>query len=286
MTPLLIFGGMAAIFLILLAVERLFPLRERRRSFFPRLAVNLVLSAVTFLIASKLVTPATLATVEWTSTKPFGLLAFFPLHPLAHAVLGLLLMDLAFYYWHLANHRVHFLWRFHNVHHIDPDLDISTAVRFHFGEVFLSTAFRIVQVAVIGVSASTYFLYEIGFQANTFFQHSNVRLPIGIERLLNKVLVTPRMHGIHHSAVENETNSNYSTVLSWWDRLHGTLRLNVPQSHITIGIPAYLRPEDNTIGNCLTLPFHKQRDYWRLSDGTTAARDPDQVGPEQTLLAE
>ena len=286
MTPSLILGAAAAVFLILLAAERLFPLRERRRAFFPRLAVNLFLSAFAFFVASKLVTPAAVATAGWAATKPFGLLAFFPLPPLAQPVLGFLLMDLSFYYWHLANHRVRFLWRFHNVHHIDPDLDISTALRFHFCEILFSTAFRIVQVAAIGVSAWTYFVYEAAFQANTLFHHSNVRLPIGLERLLNRVLVTPRMHGIHHSAVENETNSDYSAVLSWWDRLHGTLRLNVPQSHITVGVPAYLDPADNTIWNCLALPFRKQRDYWRLPDGTTPARNPSQIEPQPTRLAE
>ena len=286
MTSVAIFGGFIAFFLILLVAAWLFPLRQRSRSFFPRLALNLVLSAMSFLVASMVVQPAALATEGWASAKPFGLLALFPFPPLAHAVLGFLFMDLAFYYWHLLNHRIGFLWRFHNVHHIDPDLDISTAVRFHVGEIFLSTGFRIVQVALIGVSAGTYFLYELAFQANSLLQHSNVRLPIALERILNKILVTPRMHGIHHSNVMDETNSDYSAVFSWWDRMHGTLRLNVPQSKITIGMPAYLNSEDNTIWNCLRLPFSKQRDYWRFPDGTIANRDPGQLDPKQARLAE
>ena len=286
MTSAIIMGGLVALLLILLAAEWMFPLRQRKRSFFPRLAVNLVLSAIAFLIASKFIGPVALATAGWSSTEPFGLLFLFRLPPLAHAVFGFLLLDLAFYYWHFLNHRIRFLWRFHNVHHIDPDLDITTAVRFHFGEIFLSTGFRIVQVAVIGVSVGTYFLYEFAFQANTLLQHSNVRLPIALERILNKILVTPRMHGIHHSTVMVETNSDYSSVFSWWDRMHGTLRLNVPQSRITIGIPAYLDPKDNTIWNCLRLPFCKQRDYWRFPDGTTTARDPGQLDPKRAHLAE
>jgi sterol desaturase/sphingolipid hydroxylase (fatty acid hydroxylase superfamily) len=182
-------------------------------------------------------------------------------------------MDLTFYWWHVANHRVPFLWRFHNVHHIDPDLDVSTAFRFHFGEVALSAAFRVAQVSAIGLSGWMFAVYELVFQVNTAFHHSNVRLPIQLERLLNLVIVTPRMHGIHHSQVRDETNSNYSVVFSWWDRLHRTLGLNIPQSAIVIGVPAYSHPADNRLWNALLLPFQRQRDYWRGLDGTAIERD-------------
>jgi sterol desaturase/sphingolipid hydroxylase (fatty acid hydroxylase superfamily) len=115
-------------------------------------------------------------------------------------------------------------------------------------------------------------IYEIIFQANTLFHHSNVRLPIRIERLLNLVIVTPRMHGIHHSQVRDETNSNYSVVFSWWDRLHRTLGLNIPQSEIVIGVPGYAEAADNSFSNAFLLPFRRQRDYWRRPDGTIVRR--------------
>jgi sterol desaturase/sphingolipid hydroxylase (fatty acid hydroxylase superfamily) len=111
-------------------------------------------------------------------------------------------------------------------------------------------------------------------QANTLFHHSNVRLPVRMERLLNRVLVTPRMHGIHHSQVRHETNSNYGVVFCWWDRLHRTLGLNVPQAHIEVGIPGYSRPDDNRFWHTVMLPFRKQRDYWRRPDGTVPLREP------------
>src|SRR5690606_5035552 len=120
-----------------------------------------------------------------------------------------------------------FLWRFHNVHHLDPDLDVSTALRFHFGEIAFSAAFRVVQISAIGVGAPVYWAYELCFQAGTLFHHSNVRLPLRLERALSRLLVTPRMHGIHHSQVEAEASSNYGVLLPWWDLLHRTLRLNV-----------------------------------------------------------
>ena len=134
--------------------------------------------------------PAAGWTLQWANNQPFGLLHLITVPPPVQFALGVLLLDLSFYYWHVANHRIPFLWRFHNVHHIDPDLDVTTAFRFHFGEVAMSVVFRVLQVALIGVPAVLFAAYEVIFQANTAFHHSNVRLPIGLERSLNKLFVT------------------------------------------------------------------------------------------------
>jgi sterol desaturase/sphingolipid hydroxylase (fatty acid hydroxylase superfamily) len=203
----------------LFVLERRHALRRQRRPLLGRLLVNAAVSATAFAAAGVLVRPTALAVLDWASNRPFGIAHLVPMPVAAQFVLSFLLMDLTFYWWHVANHRIPFLWRFHNVHHIDPDLDVSTAFRFHFGEVALSAAFRAAQVSVIGLSGWMFVAYEVVFQANTAFHHSNVRLPIRLERLLNVVLVTPRMHGIHHSQVRNETNSNYSVVFSWWEAL-------------------------------------------------------------------
>lgn len=160
----------------------------------------------------------------------------------------------------------------------------TTAVRFHFVEIGYSAAFRALQVTVIGGPAWVFVAYETAFQLNTLFHHSNVCLRIGIERWLNLVIVTPRMHGIHHSKQFHEINSNWSSVFSWWDRLHGTLRLNVPQSAIDIGVAGYSLPEDNTVRAVFTMPFWTQRDYWRDADGKEV---PGRQGTgKQTRLAE
>jgi sterol desaturase/sphingolipid hydroxylase (fatty acid hydroxylase superfamily) len=149
-----------------------------------------------------------------------------------------------------------------SVHHIDPDLDVSTAFRFHFGEIGMSAIFRVIQISLIGISPVAFIIYESCFTANTLFHHSNIKMPIKVERILNKFLVTPRMHGIHHSQIKNETNSNYSTVFPWWDWLHRTIRLNIPQKNIVIGIPGYSKKDDNNFWQVLLLPFRKQRKYW------------------------
>src|SRR5205807_1160819 len=169
---------------------------------------------------------------------------------------------------------------------IDLDLDVSTGFRFHFGEVAMSAALRVAQVTLLGVPASAFAAYEVVFQANTLFHHSNVRLPIRFERLLNKVLVTPRMHGIHHSQIQRETNSNFGVVFWWWDKLHRTVGLNIPQSEIEVGIAGYSAPDDNRLWHALTLPFRKQRDYWRRPDGSSPAREAAALQGKQSSLAE
>jgi sterol desaturase/sphingolipid hydroxylase (fatty acid hydroxylase superfamily) len=146
--------------------------------------------------------------------------------------------------------------------------------------------FRVVQVSSIGVSLLTFVVYELVFQAGTLFHHSNVRLPIRLERWLNKVFVTPRMHGIHHSQVRSETNSNYGVVFPWWDSLHRTIGLNIPQSQIEIGIPGYTAPDDNRLWRALILPFVKQRDYWGKPGGSAPRRDPAALEGSSRFLAE
>ena len=269
LVTLVIVAGLFGIFFV---VERFVPLRATKSELLARLIVNLCFSALAFGVAAVIVRPAAQSAMRWAGLQPFGLIHIVPLPAAAQFIVAFLLMDLSFYWWHVLNHRVPVLWRFHNVHHIDPDLDVSTGFRFHFGEVAMSAVFRVVQVALIGISAPAFAAYELVFQANTLFHHSNVRLPIRFERLLNRVLVTPRMHGIHHSQVQGETNSNYSVVFPWWDRFHRTLGLNIPQSEIVIGVPGYSTHEDRNLVNGLLMPFRKQRDYWRTPDGKVPRR--------------
>ena len=276
----------ASLFGLFFVVERFVPLRATKSELLARLIVNLCFSALAFGVAAAIVRPAAHSAMRWGGLEPFSLIHIVPLPAAAQFVVAFLLMDLSFYWWHVLNHRIPVLWRFHNVHHIDPDLDVSTGFRFHFGEVAMSAIFRVVQVAFIGISAPAFATYELVFQANTLFHHSNVRLPIRFERLLNKVLVTPRMHGIHHSQVQGETNSNYSVVFPWWDRLHRTLGLNIPQSAIVIGVPGYSTPEDRKLVNGLLMPFRKQRDYWRTPDGKVPRRETNTEPVNPTWMEE
>ncbi len=282
MKQTILFDAITALYAVcLFAAERAFPLRIPTRQLRGRLFVNLSFAAFAFAVVSILVRPAAEWTFEWSSSADFGLIRLIPLPLWLQTIFAFVLMDLTFYWWHRANHRIPLLWRFHNVHHFDPDLDVSTSFRFHFGELAFSAGFRILQVGFIGLSAWTYLLYEFVFQAGTLFHHSNVRLPFRLERLLVLLIVTPRMHGIHHSQVPGETNSNYSSVFSFWDRLHRTLGLNIPQHSIRIGIPGYAKAEDNRLSEALQAPFRLQRDYWQRKDGLVPERVDVEGGKRQ-----
>ncbi len=247
-------------------------LRQPKQSRIRRFTVNSVLSALALGTGAAVIVPLVFQLMAWSEQNGFGLLNLFHLWAPVEVIIGFFLMDLSFYYWHRVNHVLSLFWRFHNVHHVDPDLDVSTSFRFHFGEVLYSSGFRILQILLLGISPFNYVIYELGFQCATVFHHSNIRLPIRIEQWLNRIIVTPRMHGIHHSAVREETDSNFSVVFRWWDWIHGTLRLNIRQAELVIGVPAYLQTGDNGIGSLLVLPFRKQREHWRLPDGTKPQR--------------
>lgn len=254
-------------FVLLFGVERVRPLRQSTQPGWPRLRLNTVAVVLALGVAAVTVAPTMATMLDWTRRAEFGLLRLVPLPPLLSLAVGILLLDLTFYWWHRLNHAWPLLWRFHNVHHIDPDLDSTSAFRFHAVEIAYSTAFRAVQFGLIGPSMLAVGIYELLFLSGTVFHHSNVHLPLALERAINLAFVTPRMHGIHHSVIRDETNSNYSVVFRWWDSLHRSLRLNVPQDEIRIGVAAYTRPEDNSLVSLLLLPFRRQCDYWRTPQG-------------------
>jgi sterol desaturase/sphingolipid hydroxylase (fatty acid hydroxylase superfamily) len=263
----------AGAFIALLFVQWKWPLRRQHFFVLKRMLRNALVAAPSFLVSRVLLIPIPFLVSIWARDHHVGLFNWLHL-PLALPVIaGVLIYDYAYYWWHQLMHLVLFFWRFHNVHHTDLDMDVTTASRFHFGEVFVSIFFRVGMVALFGFDVWTLAAYEVLFSLATQFHHSNWRLPIKLERWLNRFVVTPRMHGTHHSIVQRETNSNWGTVFSWWDRWHGTLRIDVPQDAITIGVAAYRRESELTFGKLLLLPFQKQRP-WRLPDGKIPERSP------------
>jgi sterol desaturase/sphingolipid hydroxylase (fatty acid hydroxylase superfamily) len=265
-TPLI-----AGLIVLLLFLQWRFPLRRQHFGLLRRLLRNCVLSIPGFVIVRLAMLPIPFAIAVWAKAQHFGLLHWLGLGGWVSALISFILMDYVYWWWHWANHRLPFFWRFHNVHHTDLDMDVTTAARFHFGEIFFSIGFLSLAVLVFGIAALAFVAFYITFEAATCFHHSNWRLPIGLERALNLIMVTPRMHGIHHSIVERETNSNWGTIFCWWDKLHGTLRCDIPQDAITIGVAAYRDEHELTLGRLWALPFGKQRE-WRLPTGDVPGR--------------
>lgn len=261
----------AGLFALLLFLQWKFPLRRQHFSMLRRLLRNFVFSFPAFVLMRLTLIPIPLSLAYWAERHHVGLLHWLPLPQVLSAIAGFLILDWSYYWWHYATHAVPFFWRFHNVHHTDLDLDLSTAARFHFGEIIVSIPFRILVVLLFGPAPMTYLLFEVVFESASLFHHSNWRLPIRVERLLNHVIVTPRMHGIHHSIVKRETDSNWGTIFCWWDKLHRSLRRDIPQDALEIGVASYREENELTIGKLLLLPFREQRE-WKLPSGAIPER--------------
>lgn len=268
---LAVFGTFAA----LAAAERRRPLRRRQQpDSVRRVARNLAMAGLTTAVVQiagrPIVTPASRA----VERHRLGLLPRFGLPVWAETAAAILLLDYSLYAWHVMTHRVPLLWRFHRVHHVDLDLDSTTALRFHFGEFVLGFPYRALQVLLIGVTPRTLALWQRLTVLEVLLHHSNLHLPLWLERSLVGVIVTPRMHGIHHSAQPDEMNTNWSSGLSFWDRLHGTLRLNIPQEEVTIGVPECRPGARLTLARLLAMPFR------RLPQTTPSAQRTFPGGPD------
>ena len=216
---LLAYKGMAVLLwlAVLFAAERLRPAAPYPDAAVPqsrRLLGNGVLWGINAALSVAVVVPVTVwaanAAPQWRPLwwSGWGGLA-----------LDLLILDGLIYWWHRANHRLPFLWRFHSVHHLDRTLDSTTALRFHFGEVTLSALARASVVLALAVPLASVLVFETLVLIAALFHHSNLRLPKEFERALSRVIVTPSIHWVHHHRIRVDTDSNYSTVLSIWDPL-------------------------------------------------------------------
>jgi sterol desaturase/sphingolipid hydroxylase (fatty acid hydroxylase superfamily) len=270
------------IFLSCLVIESFAPLRAVDQPRLRRIGINIALSVVSMLIMRYIFFPVVWAVSVFAETKHWGIIPYLGLSGIAASIIGFLLLDYTLYFWHFLNHKVRFFWRFHSVHHADLNMDVSTASRFHFGELALSSVYRSLQVVLFGIPPELLLLFETVVTISAQFHHSNIRLPLKIERQLVNWIVTPRMHGVHHSIVQNETDSNYCATLNIWDRLHQTLRLNVPQREITIGIPQYRNMNDVSLLGSLILAFRKPRS-WKLPGGQVPKRALPQHSPQHLL---
>lgn len=232
-------------------------LRPRHKNKLRRDVRNSVIAAPAAAVMQALEMPLSFGIATYCQQHRFGILPLLPLRPAVRAIVGVLMLDYTLYWWHFLTHRVAFLWRFHQVHHLDQEMDATTALRFHFGEITISLGYRALQIATIGASPIAVAAWQVFLFLSILFHHSDIRLPLAFERRLGRLLMTPRLHGIHHSIKADEVNSNWSSGLTVWDRLHGTLHTGVPQSVLTLGVPGFLEESDDGVLKSLALPFTK-----------------------------
>ena len=247
----LLIGGVAA----LLWLERKRPLRMAVEPGLRRVARNVAVGVLTAATVSAIERPIVTRVAAIAGRRGWGIVPRLGASTGVATAAGVVLMDYTLYWWHVLLHRVPALWRMHEPHHIDRDLDTSTALRFHFAEFLASIPWRCAQVIVIGAGPRVLALWQKLTLAEVLFHHSNVRLPRAIERLASLLVVTPRLHGLHHSVDRRERDSNYSSGLTLWDRLHGTAHLDLQRDDVEIGLPGFERMQDVTLERTLALPF-------------------------------
>jgi len=220
-------------------------------------ARNLFLGLVNAGITSITIVALWAWTARWVASHGFGVLNLLALAPWTRMLFAIILFDLWMYWWHRANHRLSFFWRFHRTHHSDPKMDVTTAHRFHFGEIFFSSILRVPIILLLGLRLRELVLYETLMFAVVQLHHANVALPGNLDRFLRWFIVTPCIHKVHHSRFQPETDSNYSSLFSWWDRLFRTFKLRADPATISYGLAEFDIPARQTLGGLLKTPLDK-----------------------------
>jgi sterol desaturase/sphingolipid hydroxylase (fatty acid hydroxylase superfamily) len=242
------------VLLLLWSWETVRPLCLGRQARLRHAARNLSMAAVNGLVLFFTLGLVTTLLATWTADNEFGLLHALGAGWLWQLILGFLLLDAWAYLWHRANHRYAFLWRFHRLHHNDYDMDCTTSSRFHFGELAIAATTRLPVIVLFGLGPVPILLHETVLVAVSQFHHANIGLGRW-DRLLRWWIVTPAMHHVHHSRRLPETNSNYASVLPWWDRLCRSFRSPEVTGSIALGLDEFMDPRWHTMGGMLRTPF-------------------------------
>ncbi len=250
----LIAGGL--VLAVMLASETFAPMYRGRRKRVSHGLANLGLTFVNAAIAFGFTFSLVFVT-ELANARSIGLLHLIDSSEWTRWLLALLLFDCWQYLWHRLNHQVPFLWRFHAVHHADAELDATSGMRFHTVEILLSILARLAVLPLLGMTLPQLLLYEAIALPVIIFHHSNLRIPNAADRCLRWLIVTPWMHWVHHSRWQPETDSNYSSLLSVWDRLFGSFRLRERPEEIQLGLDHWPEEQWRSLPGMLIAPFRR-----------------------------
>jgi len=237
------------------------PRRPRVASRAVRWSNHLLLVVLNTIVARLVLPLSAVEAAHWADTSHWGVLNHLSWPVWLEFILAVVLLDLAIYGQHVLFHHVPWLWRLHKVHHADLDLDVTSGIRFHTLEILLSALLKLGLVVLLGPSALAVMVFEILLNAGSLWSHSNVQLPLEIDRVLRLALVTPDMHRVHHSVIATETNSNYGFHIPWWDFLFGTYQAQPHAGHdgMTIGLES---PRDERqvtqLPGLLAIPFLRE----------------------------
>jgi sterol desaturase/sphingolipid hydroxylase (fatty acid hydroxylase superfamily) len=264
--------AMAAALTAIVVGERLRPLRPRVEAPWRRDVRNLGVAVLAGAAVAAVERPLADRAARWAERRRVGLHRL-PGPRWVRDVAAVLWLDYGLYVWHVLEHREP-LWRLHRAHHSDLEVSASTALRLHFAEMALSGPWRAAQVVIGGVSGRQLQLWRDLTLVAIVFHHANLRLPAGLERALAHVVMTPRQHGTHHSVLPEGVNSNWSTIFSWWDQLHGTQRLDSSLADGGLGVPDKRDPRQVTLPRVLGLPFERRDQSLRRASRTASLAPP------------
>lgn len=254
MMKLIVLIGSLATFFVL---ENLFPLFQSRKGVLRHGTMNLAIALLNGLLGYFIFSDWIQMEMHWIQKNIYGIFNLFHLEGAVKLILAFIVFDGWMYVWHRLNHEVPFFWKFHQMHHTDTQMDASTALRFHCVEITLSMLLRLGIFFLLGMGWKEFLLYESAILPVIIFHHSNIALPEKWDRILRLLIVTPNMHRVHHSQEKAETNSNYSTFFSFWDRMFGSMRTR-PENEIQsiiFGLDYFRQPKWQTIPGMLKTPF-------------------------------
>ncbi|MBI2736268.1 MAG: sterol desaturase family protein [Rhodospirillales bacterium] len=255
--PVIRLGAFVGIFALMALWELWAPRRREAIGRLRRWPSNLGIVVLDTLLVRLAFPTAAVGVALLADSRGWGLLPALDAPPLLAIAAAVVLLDLAIYLQHVLFHAVPVLWRLHRMHHADLEFDVTTGARFHPIEILLSMAIKLGVVAALGAPAAAVLIFEVLLNATSMFNHGNVRLPAGLDRVLRWLVVTPDMHRVHHSILPRETNSNFGFNLPWWDRLFGTYRAQPQAGHqaMTIGIEQFRDPSELRLDRMLLQPF-------------------------------
>jgi len=258
----------AATFALLAAGEALIPRRARAVSRRGRWLTNIALVVLNTLV-TRLALPVTAVGMAVIAEQQgWGLLHAVAMPAVLAIAVAVLMLDLAIYLQHVVFHAVPILWRLHRMHHADIDVDVTTGTRFHPVEIVLSMGAKFAAISALGASPLAVLLFEMLLNVGSMFNHANLRLPQGCDRVLRLLVVTPDMHRVHHSAWGVETSTNFGFTFPWWDRLCGTYRAQPAAGHeaMTVGLTCFRDPEYLRLDKTLLQPLFHGNGPYALSD--------------------
>jgi sterol desaturase/sphingolipid hydroxylase (fatty acid hydroxylase superfamily) len=250
-------GAFAIMFVVMALWELKAPRRLQAVGRNRRWPSNLGLVALNTIVVRIVFPMSAVALAMLVERQGAGLLHALEVPPLLAVLLALVLLDLAIYLQHVLFHSLPVLWRLHRMHHSDVEFDSTNGLRFHPLEMILSMIVKFAVIAALGAPAAAVLAFEIVLNAAAMFNHGNVKMPTGLDRMLRWFIVTPDMHRVHHSLRPEETHSNFGFNLPWWDRLFGTYRAQPQDGHVDmqLGLPLFREPRWLRLDRLLIQPW-------------------------------